>query len=74
MESGEKEMRQVFEEVTNRNVKATVDHANLSRKLVRDLEKKVQLLENKLLSYEDRLEQIRLSLVNLQAKMYEATR
>jgi hypothetical protein len=41
MEAGEKEMRKAFEEVTTRNVQAAINYSTETRKIVRELEKKV---------------------------------
>ena len=70
MEAGEKELRQVFEDVTTNNVKATVAHSNETRKMMRVLEEKVILLEGILRQYDEKIEDLRKLLVNVQMKLY----
>jgi len=70
MESGEKEMRQVFEDVTTNNVKATVAYSNETRIIVRDLEGKIKLLEGQLRQSNDKIEELRRMITNLQAKAF----
>ena len=43
--AGDKELRQIFEETTTQNVKATVAYSTDTRKVVRDLEEKVNNLD-----------------------------
>lgn len=70
MEAGETELRKAFEEVTTRNVRAVLDHANTSRDLVRHLENKVVLLEGLLRQYDDKLEALQKQITSLQMKVY----
>lgn len=70
MESGEKELRKAFEEVTTNNVRAILDHANSSRKMVRELEEKVLQLEELLRQYDNRFATMQNQITNLQAKLY----
>jgi uncharacterized coiled-coil protein SlyX len=71
MESGELEMRQAFEEVTTRNVRGAVEFTNETRKIVRGLEKKVVLLEEKSLQQDKTIDELRKQIVNIQMKMYQ---
>ena len=70
MESGELELRKVFEDVTTNNVKATVAHSNETRQMVRVLEEKVTLLEGVLRQSDEKIEDLRKLVVNLQMKLY----
>lgn len=70
MEAGEKELRQAFEEVTTNNVRAAVDHANGTRKIVRDLEEKVVILEGTIRQYDEKLEALNIQLNRIQAIVY----
>lgn len=71
MEAGELEIKKVFEEVTRNNVKAAVEHGNETRKIVRGLEKKIVLLEEKSLQQDKTIGELRNQIVNIQMKMYQ---
>lgn len=45
MDAGELQIRQAFEEVTKRNVEGVVKYSNDTRKIVRECENKIILLE-----------------------------
>ena len=45
MENGEIGLRRAFETTTRRNVQASVDHGNTTRKLLRDAEERIKYLE-----------------------------
>lgn len=70
METGEKELRKAFEEVTTNNVKASIAHGNESRRLIRELTEKVLLLEGNLRQTNESIEELRKLVVNLQVKLY----
>ena len=70
MESGEREMRKVFEDVTTKNVKATVAHSNETRRLLRELENKVKLLEEQLRQSNERIGELRTFITHLQSKVF----
>ena len=70
MESGELELRKVFEDVTTNNVKATVAHSNETRQMMRVVEEKVILLEGMLRQSDEKIEDLRKLVVNLQMKLY----
>jgi len=70
MEAGEREMRQAFEHVTTNNVKAAVEHSNETRQIVRELEKKVQLLESQRTLDQANIEQLRMLVTNLQTVVF----
>lgn len=71
MESGEKELRQAFEETTRRNVQTNVDYSTDTRKIVRELEGKITLLESKIMEYEKRYDIVKKQIIQLQMKSYE---
>ena len=71
MESGEKELRKVFEETTVNNVRAGVEHSNVTRQLVRQLEKKVDLLEGNIRTFTERMDAMQQQITNLQSKLYK---
>lgn len=71
MESGEKELRKAFEETTRRNVQTNVDYSTDTRKIVRELEGKVALLELKIMEYEKRYDIVKKQIIQLQMKSYE---
>lgn len=71
MESGEKELRKAFEEVTIHNVKSSIEYSNNTRVLVRLLEKKVDLLEGNIRQYQEQMELLKTQLNNIQTKIYK---
>jgi hypothetical protein len=71
MEAGEKEMRMAFEEVTTKNVKATIDYSNETRKMVRTIEEKVKLLEDMMQSQNKTISDLRQQLAIVQGKLYQ---
>ena len=70
MEAGEKELRQAFEEVTTRNVRAAVQYSEETRKLVRQLEDKVTRLEGLIKNQDDAIEQLKIQLLGVQARVF----
>lgn len=70
MEQGEKEMRQIFEETTTRNVKAMLQHGNDTRSLVKELEAKVKKLEENIRVFQGIIDEMRQQLSFVQAKLY----
>jgi len=70
MEAGEFEMRKHFEELTTRNVLASVKYANETRKIVRDLEKKILHLEKMSQQKDKMFGEMRLQISTLQQKLY----
>jgi len=70
MESGEKELRKVFEEVTTNNVKAILEHGNTTRKIVRDLEDRIRQQDNLLQQYEQRMQTIQNQITLLQSRVF----
>jgi uncharacterized coiled-coil protein SlyX len=70
MEAGELELRKAFEEVTTRNVNAAVAHGNETRKLTRELEKKVEKLEGVVREQNATIDSLKLQLSGVQTKLF----
>jgi uncharacterized coiled-coil protein SlyX len=70
MESGELELRQIFEETTTRNVKAMLAHGNETRRLNSELYLKVETLEKIIAEQNKSIESLKLQLANVQTKLY----
>lgn len=70
MLEGEKELRKVFEETSTNNIKAMLEHGNESRKLVRELQERLDHVETQLRQKEEKIESLRTSIVQLQMKTY----
>ena len=70
MGSGEKELRQVFEEVTTKNLKTTIDFSQETRKMFRDLEKKVTRLESVVVTQNEINQGLKSHIQTIQAKLY----
>lgn len=66
----EKELLKIFEETSNKNIKMILDHSNETRKIVRDLEKKVTQFEEQIRIQNTTIEDLRKLLVNVQMKVY----
>ena len=71
MESGEKEMRMVFEEVTTKNVKAAIEYSNETRKIVRLLEEKMLHLEKMMQNQNKIIGDMKQQIAILQGKLYQ---
>jgi uncharacterized protein HemX len=70
MDAGEKELRKAFEDVTTNNVKAVVDFSQGTRKLIRELEQRMNRLEEERKQDKALLESLRMQLANVQTKVY----
>ena len=70
MEPGELEIRKIFEDTTTNNVKTGINFANDTRRLFRELEEKVTHLENIVRQQETTINDLRLSLVVIQTKLF----
>ncbi len=70
MEAGDLELRKAFEEVTTKNVRTVVAFSKDTRELVRKLEQKVEHLAATSRSQTDTIEQLRMQLSVVQAKLY----
>jgi len=65
-----KEIYKAFEETTKRNIDSVIQHGNQTRIIVRDLESKVQFLQNALASREEDIKQLRVQLASIQMKLF----
>ncbi len=65
-----KEIYQAFENTTKRNIDAMIQHGNQTRTIVRELENKVQFLQNALASREEDIKQLRIQLASIQTKLF----
>jgi len=70
MESGEKEMRMAFEEVTTRNVKTMITYSTETRQIVRDMQEKVDLVQAQLRQADEKINNLTRQLSIVQAKLY----
>lgn len=70
MESGELELRKVFEDTVRNNVKTNIDFTNETRKLVRSLEIEVKGLSKLIVTQNIIIEELKKQLSILQQKMY----
>jgi len=70
MEAGELELRKVFEETTTRNVNTMLDHGNETRKIVRELQEKVNQQDATIREQNKTIEALKLQLSNVQMKLY----
>ena len=70
MEAGEMEMRLAFEEVTTRNVKAAINYSTETRKIVRELEKKVDHFEKVIVGKDEVINDLRLQIARIQQQLY----
>jgi len=70
VDAGDKELRKAFEETTKRNINAMLEHGNETRKLVKELEEKIQFLQNALQSREEDVKQLRIQLASIQTKLF----
>ena len=71
MEAGELEMRKVFEETTVRNVNAILDHGNETRRMMRELQEKVERQDATIREQHKTIEAFKLQLANLQMEVYK---
>lgn len=70
MESGEKELRKVYEEVTTNNVKAILDHGNKTRIMIRNVEKRIDQQGELIRNQQTTINALRQQLSNVQAIVY----
>jgi len=69
-ESGEREMKKAFEEVTTRNVKTMIAYSKDTREIVRSLEAKVALLEEYNRNQTIMIEALKKQLASIQTKLF----
>jgi len=70
MEAGEKELREIFEKTTIRNLQAVISYNDLTQKLVGELEKKVKDLDGIIRLYDTKFENMTKQLAALQTRVY----
>lgn len=70
MESGELELRKVFEEVTTKNVKTVIQFSQDTRKLLREAQEEIKHLRNVILNREEQLSQLQQQVGQLLQKSF----
>jgi len=71
MSAGEKEIVLASEEVQRRNIKAMLNHGNETRKITRDLEKELEQMKEQIRLQDQKIEELRNQIVNIQARLYQ---
>ena len=71
MSAGEKEIVLASEEVQRRNIQSMLEHGNNTRTLFRDLEDKVNHLQEQIRLQDQTIAELRNMLSQLQMKMYQ---
>lgn len=69
MALSDKEIREAFEATTNKNIKAVIQFTEDTRKLVRELENKVQFLQNDLISRHEEIKQLKIQNASILTKL-----
>ena len=70
MESGEREIKQAFEEVQVRNINSVITFVETSRKMTLEQQEKIDALNARVMAQEALLNQFRVQLAGLQTKIY----
>lgn len=70
MAAGDKEILEVFQQTSTRNIKAVIAHSNTTRDLVRELEDKVKSLDGLVRNYDQKIEMLQQQIVVLQTKLF----
>jgi hypothetical protein len=70
MDTGEKELRKAFEEVTTRNVRSAVDHGNETRRLTREIEEKIARLEMQVMQQRKLIDDLQTQVTSLNIVLY----
>lgn len=70
MDETDKEFRKIFEETTTRNVRASIKFSNDTRTLVHTLEERVAKAETQTRLLTEQLDQFRVMLSGVQAKLF----
>ena len=71
MAAGDREIMKAMEETTAGNIKAMLEHGNESRRLFRDLEKKVRSLDGLVRAQQVEIAGLRTLLASLQQRVYQ---
>ena len=66
----EEALRKAFEETTTSNVRAAIDYTKKTRETVEKLKEKIKHLENTVLTYNAKVEELTRQLAIIQAKLY----
>lgn len=70
MEAGQKEVMEAFETTMTNNVKATVEHANETRRMTRDFMNKVNGLEALIIQQKQEIDTLRTQLAAIQTVVF----
>lgn len=71
MVAGDRQVTAALAEVTERNVRAAVEHGNETRRLLREAEGKIVALDGLVRQQQETLDLLRSQLANIQAKLYK---
>lgn len=69
-QSGERELKKAFEEVTKRNVLAILEYSKETRVLIRETREAVERLRTEVRELSQELEKLKLSISRLQQKIF----
>jgi len=70
MQAGEKQLREIFEKTTVRNIKTVIAYNDLTQELVKKLEKQVKDLDAIIRQYDAKFENMNKQLVAVQTRVY----
>jgi len=70
MDAGEKQLREIFEKTTVRNIKTVIAYNDLTQELVKKLEKQVKDLDAIIRQYDAKFENMNIQLVAIQTRVY----
>lgn len=71
MESGEKELREIFERTTISNIKAIISYNEQTQQTVRTLESHVKNLDGVIRQYDTLIDNLRKQIAVLQTKIFQ---
>jgi len=69
-QSGEKELKKAFEEVTTRNVMTVIAYSKETRRELREMREKIFSLEAELRAQKAQIEQFKIQLAGVQTKLF----
>jgi hypothetical protein len=70
LKSGEKELRKIYEDTITRNVKTISEFSKGTRRIIHNLEKRVELLEETIREQNSIMDGFKLQLSNVQLKLF----
>lgn len=70
MSAGDKEIILASEEVQRRNITAMLEHGNTTREITRDLEKEIEQMKAQIRLQDQKIEELKKQLSNVQMKLY----